>query len=592
MDTGKKDASVYAVLVLVPTFAYFFSGIQVMPHGIDPWFYYAYATDFSSLLHRFGWTYYAARLSWISFQALFYYIFSAPVAHFVIGLAASFVGTASLYTIIRTYFGRPAAFVSALALAANPLFITGSFWSYVDGPVVSASLLSIAAFIRGHEEGKPAYLVLAGVASAFAILAHIIAILIIFPAFLFILIYHQQKLSAAIGNFMAAALSFLGAVLLTCGATQIFFGQFWFFLITGDATRWVVGGGWHGWVRPIATWIHGATAITMPPAVFLLTAQVLRRRPPSPIEFAHGRWIFPYNMYFLLLYAFLDFVLHAGRLQHIEYFRYLFVPIYLLVGQFMGYLLSDLKGHRDAYVLYAGGFLIAFILMGLTKWVTFAPTGPTWILLATLFASLFCIISLARKITTPQEISIALAVILFLFLAAAADDRNAPRPSSNNEGYFRTVVAAQQFINQNVPPKRKVLFWYRVHPPMRDTYAGINSLYTMGIARLNGNMPDLPTADLKKIDTEMTIVMLFSAEAEVQDAFRALSQKCLSPDLSAKTSLGYGTTRIGIWIVDVGKWTACHGSGLKERTRRTGWRMLLPDLNPASVRGATPSTGQ
>jgi hypothetical protein len=51
-------------LAVIPVIASLFSTISLSPSTIDGWFYYAYGTDFRPLLARFGWTYYAARLSW------------------------------------------------------------------------------------------------------------------------------------------------------------------------------------------------------------------------------------------------------------------------------------------------------------------------------------------------------------------------------------------------------------------------------------------------------------------------------------------------------------------------------------------------
>src|SRR5579872_1934262 len=358
----------FVALASVPLLAELFSGLHLSPVGIDAWLYYAYGTDYQSLLGRFDWTYYAARLSWNLIIGLFFLVFSPAVAVFLLGTVISCLGSFSLYAILRCYYGRVPAFLAAFALAANVWYLGDAFWLYVDGPAIALSLFAIAGFLYALRSGKLFGFCLSGIALTVGINAHPITLVLVLPATGLILLtegmFRSRRAWVGIAAFCAAAAA---TMLAFCVTAWLVFGNFWFFSISIASTEWVVSGGWHDYVVPFSVWIPGATAFFMPIGVLLAAAIVfgrgMARTGPRP-----DTWIAAYAVLLALCVVISDGVLNAGRLQHTYYFIYLWVPAFLLFGGVVAELLDAESGSTVAAVTASAIICLAPSLLGAEYW--------------------------------------------------------------------------------------------------------------------------------------------------------------------------------------------------------------------------------
>ncbi len=546
-------------LASVPLLAELFSGLHLSPNAIDAWLYYAYGTDYQSLLARFGWTYYASRLSWNLIVGLFFLVFSPAVAVFLLGTVISCLGSFSLYAILRCYYARVPAFLAAFALAANVWYLGDAFWLYVDSPSIAFSLFAIAGFLYALRSGKLPGFCLSGIALTVGINAHPITLALVLPAAGFILLaegaVRSRRAWAGIAAFCAAAAA---TMLALCVTAWLVFGNFWFFSPSIASAEWVVSGGWHNWVVPFSVWIPGATAFFMPIGVLLAGAVVFgrgtARTGPRP-----DAWIAAYAVLLALCVVVSDAVLNAGRLQHTYYFIYLWVPAFLLFGGVIADLLDAESGSTVAAVAASEIVCLAPLLVGAEYW-RLLTAHPAWTMaivytaVAALYVPFLAVVLVPGRLPRHWRAIGVVAGMAFLSLSTAADARLGTLrllwQSVEMQPELNTTVTAQKFIESNVDPERKLLIWYNHRSAGREQFTAISSVFAFEYSALNRSMPELTDADMRKIDRPASVVILAADTDEATKALGILQDEGLVERVAAKTVLGPLGRRISLWMVD------------------------------------------
>ena len=225
---GTKTFDVIA-LTGVPVFAALFTRMQLAPVRIDAWLYYAYGTDFRPLLARFGWTYYASRLSWNLLVALYFLIFFLP-RHFSLSASRFPVLVRSPCIDLAALLFRPRCLPHCLRPCSQLLVSRRPFWLYVDGPAIASSLASIACFLHGIRSGRRRVFCLSGMAFTIGMNAHPVVVFLVLPALGLIVISERMILSrrawTGIALFGAAVTM---TMLALCMTAWLAFGNPWFF---------------------------------------------------------------------------------------------------------------------------------------------------------------------------------------------------------------------------------------------------------------------------------------------------------------------------------------------------------------------------
>lgn len=573
-----------AALIFVPIFAVLFSQLRIGPAQIDPWFYYGYGTDFGLLLKRFGWTYYAARIPWIFILHIYFSIFDPHVALILCGLTISVLGAISLYSILTRYYSTEAAFLTSFVFVANPWYLADSFWLYVDGPTIAASLFTIATFLHGLRRNSKIAFLISGLTAAVGVNVHVIFVVLVFPCLICMLLAEQRRwtpqLLISIVTFAAAAAA---ALLVMCVATWWAFGKFWFFAPSIATAESVVTGAWHSWVHPLSVWLPRAPASFMPPGLLLAGAivfarEIMRRDTHRDI------WIFSYAIFIALCILVSDGLLNAGRLEHSYYLIYLWVPAFLLLGRIISSLLENI----NLLLPYAVGGVIVIDLCTLLYGGKLSllhvgiPSPAMWGIYSTIavtFAALAAVLAgFGRAREWPNLIGLY-AAFVFVSVTTASDARDRvwwreplgwqdfeTTAEAMEEGRrftgdnwlrdssrwpdFETTVAMQHFINDNLDVNRRLLFWYDGQAPGGNEFLAVNSAFLFGYSRFNGTMPNLADEDIKKLSAPASLVLLMTTEADGEGAITVLRERGLVEDIVAKTTAGRGPNRIQAWIVN------------------------------------------
>jgi hypothetical protein len=549
-------------LACVPGFAALFTRMNLGPSGVDPWLYFGYGTNFTSLLARFGWTYFAARLPWNLTTHLYFAVFTPQVGLFLLATTVSCLGSISLYSILRTYYGRPAAFIAAFALQANAWYLGHSFWLYVDSPAMSLSLLSIALFLRGVRRDAAWAIALAGAVSAIGANVHPMVAVLVLPALgLMVLLERPIRVRRILGWGLlfggAAAL----AVIALCSIAWLAFGNFWFFMTTVETVQWMVAASyWRNYQVPFAVWADDATALSLPVGVLcvgaLLTARDAIRRRLRP-----DLWIFLYAGVLGAFMLVIDGVFGMAFNQTSFYFIYLWVPMFLLLGLVIDRLLAGSAAARPFAVIGTVAVSLATLNAAGVYWRLY-PTHPlrlsfmaygvlAALLLASLVGAWFAETAKGGVIRALA----AMSLVSFVTLAAAADHRVVatahvePFPviwfNQTTTLDLQATVDAQHFIENNADPARGLMFWYDRAAPAAQEFMAICATFRYWF--LNEAMPSLPSTAL--LATPADIVLLSSDEAQLRQATEVLRDRGFFEEIRAQTIVGRGARPVLLWIV-------------------------------------------
>lgn len=553
-------------LAIVPIFARIFSNIHMGPSGIDAWFYYGCGTNYLSILQRFGWTYYASRLSWNLIIGIYFSIFDPHVALFLLGLTASALGSISLYAILRNYYSRMTAFLSAFALAANPWYLGATFWLYVDGPAIAVSLYCIAAFIHGLRNRRQLAFCLSGLALTVGVNMHPIVLILVVPCLGLILLAERpamtngRQLTIALANFCATAAT---TMFVLCVFAWLAFGNFWFFSPSITSAEWVVSGGWHEWVLPFSTWIPGATAFLIPIGV-LLGGAIVFARDAFHRQLGRDAWIFGYAAFLGGCVLISDGILQAGRLQHSYYFIYLWIPTFLLLGATIARLSNGIGLLLPFAAIGAGLAALGTLVFASDYWHLHmeypeAATVGAYVVLAGLIVAFGGAVWFGQTDRSVTKMIGILAGVTFISTASAVDNRTdgeysrADRvlwqsPTSMLD--FGATVDAQRFIESNVDRSRRLLIWYDGGSRAKSELIAINSTFLYAYALLNTSMPNLAETDLQKMNVPSAVVLLSADREEAYRAIGVLRKRGFVERVSANTEVGPTGKRIGVWIVE------------------------------------------
>lgn len=218
---------------------------------IDAPLYSALATDYGELTNRFGATYYATRVSYIALASFFYSVFGLDLGYMLLRFALLSMACASVFVLVRTWFGLAAAVLLSGLTALGPWLLRSLLWDYTDGPA-STYLLSALA-LAADRNGDWRRAVAAGAVFAFAVNAGTFNIAIGGAFFFSWLLLLQLNVVAIARRVSLIGAGFLVAYLvMIAGVYQAFpvMGPF-FESINFNTSQSLLSGGGSQWYTPL-----------------------------------------------------------------------------------------------------------------------------------------------------------------------------------------------------------------------------------------------------------------------------------------------------------------------------------------------------
>ena len=122
---------------------------------------------------RYGATYYAARVSSIFPQAIFYNLFGVESGFLTLRILLTTAFALSFFKIIKNFFSESHAFILTPFIAFNPFLSRALAWDYIDGFSITYMMISIAFFINPT---KTYYSIASGLFAAMAINSYLGAV--------------------------------------------------------------------------------------------------------------------------------------------------------------------------------------------------------------------------------------------------------------------------------------------------------------------------------------------------------------------------------------------------------------------------------
>ncbi|MEO8368536.1 MAG: hypothetical protein ABI806_05005 [Candidatus Solibacter sp.] len=406
---------------------------------LDPWYYFAYFTNFRYLVHTYGPNYYVARLPWILPGLLAFKLASPETASVLLNAALMTVSAIALYWAVRWHYGITPAVLACAALATNPQFISAIGWDYPDGPAIAYAFIALAFAVRPH--GSAAWnLVCATVFVTLSALTHLSGASMQVSILALAVWRHRASFKwTRLAVLVAAAGG--GAVVALIPLSQFLVGRWTYFY-------WQIYKAAHIVANPgVVDTMYGtgfAFLSTAPrlfaPAFLLLAGLWLLRRRTSDV--AWHAWAILAATFALL--SVVEFVLHVPTLRVPFHGTYLILPLFFFAGVLLGEM-----GKLDQRAAVAIGVLV-FILPFAGQ--VLMQELPMWM-------PLF-ILSAAMLIAPGPWKQASLLTLLFL---APCLDRSVGAmwdvPKGRNLETTRTLLDFQGYLTKAVDPERRIQFW-------------------------------------------------------------------------------------------------------------------------------------
>jgi hypothetical protein len=244
--------------------------------AIDAWVYHGFFRHLETYASTmFPPTYYGSRLAWIVPGYIAYHVFSPVTAAVILHLIFYLTAVASLYAIVRRLFGASNALFSSVAFGLYLPAIRALGWDYVDGAVITYTLLAQALLLAGLERNSRLLTAASGVAAG-AMLHSSIGAAFMFPSMA--IWFLPDRASAWHWRQLLVPVAWWGAGIIGCTALlsiiSVSVGGSWDFFM--PSIRWMIEQRLNNPTDVTGfAWIATASWFFFPAAVFLASLVVL-----------------------------------------------------------------------------------------------------------------------------------------------------------------------------------------------------------------------------------------------------------------------------------------------------------------------------
>lgn len=327
---------------------------------VDTWAYYGYflnLKEYLNYLQDSPIAYFGSRLPLILVGNLFYYLFPSSIANYALHLFFIYIALYSLYFLLYILFeSHNTSVFSTVLLCCNSYFLWAMGWDYVDGPIISYSLLVLLTTIWASRQRQHIYLfVFPGAFLAFLIYTNLFLISLT-PAFAYFLYFINRKYyrhsPIKLILYILTGFSLITAVF--CVINSIVNNEFLFFMpsiqftlnnleISPESNIWL-----H--LSPQSNLIYSHW-LNLPIVIFLLSLfyiilSLRKRLFWDPFVFIS---VFTYLIAFSIM---LFCEIRAGNVltDYSSYFRFLYPQLFLAIGALSNQFLS--KTQRREFFMF------------------------------------------------------------------------------------------------------------------------------------------------------------------------------------------------------------------------------------------------
>lgn len=499
--------------------------------SLDAFFYTAFSNDYVDMVSRYSGYYYSTRLSHILPNALANYVFDSQAAYLFVRYLQLVAATVAIFFISRHYATEIVAWFATLFFCTHVWLLRSLLWDYVDGTVVTYSLIGIA-FLLPRKNERWAHF---GAGIAFAGAANGNPMCLIIPAG-YAATWLIERLDRPLKNNLKSVAAcicgfFLGHGLLAVAMLALDPLAGWNFeRVTLNAVSSLLSGGASNWFNTLSDIFLKSgfyQPLTLP--FFLSVSFVAMFCTGSDSQKRKTFAAFAFMMSTTVIFLIFHFVLTTGALG------YSFSLIYALPASVVA--LSSLLGKWNprslrAVLLFGGLFFVAQFSI----WWSAPRILP--IILRFHFEILLMLSILAFAalfaLATPkvnQRSGLFAIILLFVLLASNAfflrkDTAPIYGDSSGRQTEWDVRNGAlylQNFIARHVPRNVPVRFWYGVRDPYLNS---VQSSHLWLTSRLSwpteAQMPQIDDAVRKRIREEARYIAILGDDGEVNAAVGAL----------------------------------------------------------------------
>lgn len=477
--------------------------------SIDPWGYRSLMSSFDSSYRLFSSLYYGSRLPFVIPGYAASLVLPPLDADLAFHAALALGSLLALYQAVRRPFGRGAALVAVVALAANPAFYDSSYWDNWDG-AVDTFLLATTAFAVTSASGRwrPLSLGLAGFFGAAAFFTNFsTAFYLAGIAILWLAVNLERPLGAFPRRLAAdAGAAVAGGALLfvLCGIFAASHGASFFFAEPQLKAAGTID--WGFYRMPGSAWMLREPKLLVPPVLAVVVGLVALRARRDWAADRALRLAGASGVALLLVWTIAFAVDRAGgpALLQVQYYAVI-VPFVALALAALTYLLAVRPGsirHRTLVLLAAAGAatlpLLVLYVGHWTRFITSRPLVPAAALAALVLAAAALLLRRAPAWPLPAlALALSLLFASYGFGASWTTYENGTGGASNATT-FRLGLDLTRYLHAHRYDVPMPAFWYRDDPAV-PYVRGIQSFYFYRETAVGIEMPTLDPSTLQRL---------------------------------------------------------------------------------------------
>lgn len=514
------------VLIIAPGFLH-------QSNYLDPNVYAGYIHNYASLYSKYGQTYYSTRIAYLLPEMFSTWILGNYLGYFSVRLLLITGIAFSLHQLFSTYYLNSTGYVAGIFFLCISWFLSSLKWTHYDGFAAGYLFLSMIFFYLGLRKMSPLWWFLSGAFSYLATNCNLLMLPISGIFYISVLVselflskdVYIKRLRPYFIGLLGYFTSFL---ILSIMYVVIFKPTNWFlekaaFDIAisqqkGGATTWFVG------FHQMWTDKHFFAFVPFIPLVMLL----FRANTEKATKLDHYQTLIILSSKINYL-ALLGFALFEHFYVQAGWFGYQYYVIYFLPGMYI-LLLSivgvNFKQIRPFEICLMVGCLLSVIFFTITP-----NTFQDFLLLKCLFTIVFLLAVVSSILNRPRYYLSACMLILVLSQAVLSTDKfyKFPKNESFEWGVFQAGIKLQNFIDNHLPHKTSLLFFYssKRNGNLDPTFDAIQSRFLWGYSRLQDGGEvnfKLPNNYRERLKPNTYIAILGMSNQELSEAKNALAQ--------------------------------------------------------------------
>lgn len=519
------------------------------PGWVDPGIYLGYFLALGARIATYGANYFAMRLPFTAIGASLFQVFPPEAAQKALIVYFNSLAALGAFILVGRRVGIVAGVLASWWLTLNPLWIAAVARGYVDGPAVAYLLFSLALLdYREDWRGwRRLFVALGGAFAALAVFTHPFTALLI-VLFGFVDIWSSRRQAKLLfADILHAVIGGVSATVALAMISRSVNGRFLFFLADPTAFSRSMTGSGANYRYDLIEWVPDAYRLAPVFALLILGGLLLFRSQDGNLRALALRGLSMAAGAGLFL-LFWDYVVGGAMLQSSFYSSYMIAGQALIIGSAAGY--SSRYTRRPLVsIIIPGAALVAF------AFAVYSHADSIWSLLQaieqhhiTVWIALVGAFSIAVfLIFSPLRMAGFVLLLAFTMVAGLInhDTRRIFIPAGGVDfaTTFRSTMKVVDFVNQNVGPDDRLLFWfqraemseheaprreftlytlrYRENYLLLNYWDSLVAVWLWDRALLGSNMPDLATdeaTNLRIANTPTSVVTLCLEEAKCDSA--------------------------------------------------------------------------